>query len=259
MTETITLPVEAPRRWFNLDWVLGVLVRPRQTLAAIASHSGSLWFTPLMVLTVTTLIFVIVAGPIKKELAMSGPLDLPENFEYYSPEDQAQFLQAMEATRSNVFIYGFPALTGVASVWIGWLIVGGLVHLVLTMLGGRGATGSAMNLVAWAGLPFAVRDLVRIIAMSSTDRLISHPGLSGFTAADGEGFSLFLVGLLALLDIYLIWHIALLVIGVRAASGLSLGRAIAGMVFVILLVLSIQALLSYFGSQLAAMTIIRQF
>lgn len=258
MTETITLPVEAPRR-FRLDWVIGVLIRPRQTLARIAAQSGSVWFTPLMILTITTLLAVVVAGPIKKEAAMSGPLDLPENFQYYSPEDQAQFLQAMEATRSNVFIYGFPALTGVAGVWVGWLVVGGLVHLVLTMLGGRGMTGSAMNLVAWSSLPFAVRDIVRIVAMLVTHRLIVHPGISGFAPPGDEGLSLYLAGLFALFDIYVIWHILLLVIGVRTANGISRGRAIGGMVFVILFVLSVQALLAYFGTQLATMTIIRQF
>jgi hypothetical protein len=258
MTETITLPAETPRRLY-LDWVLGVLIRPRQTLAKICAQSGSLWSTPLLILTLTALIAVVVAGPIKKEIALNSPLDLPENFEFYSPEDQAQFLQAMEATRSNVFIYGFPALTGVAGVWVGWLIVGGLVHLVLTMLGGRGATGSAMNLVAWASLPFAVLDIVRIVAMLPTHRLITHPGLSGFVAPADEGFGVYLAALLALVDIYIIWHIALLVIGVRAQDGLSLGRAIGGMVFVILLVLAVQALTAYFGSQLATMTIIRQF
>lgn len=258
MTETITLPVETPRR-LNLDWVVGVLIRPRQTLAKISAQSGSLWFTPLLILTITAILSVIVAGPIKKEAAMNGPVDLPENFEYYSPEDQAQFMQAMEATRSNVFIYGFPALTGVAGVWVGWLIVGGLVHLVLTMLGGRGATGSAINLVAWSSLPFAVRNIVRIIAMLSTHRLVAHPGLSGFAPPGDGSFSLYLAGLLALFDIYVIWHIVLLVIGVRSANGLSRGRAVAGMVFVILLVLSVQALLAYFGNQLATITIIRQF
>jgi hypothetical protein len=257
MTETLTLPAETPRRLY-LDWVIGVLLRPRQTLARICAQSGSLWFTPLLVLTITALLYVVVAGPIKKELAMSGQVELPENFQFLSPEDQAQFLQAMEATRGNVFIYGFPALTGVASVWVGWLVVGGMVHLVLTMLGGRGATGSAMNLVAWASLPFAVRDVVRIIALLSTDRLVSNPGLSGFVTGN-EGFSLYMAGLLALVDIYVIWHIALLVIGVRVQNSLSTGRAIGGMVFVIVLVLAVQALLVYFGTQLATMTIIRQF
>lgn len=39
--------------------------------------------------------------------------------------------------------------------------MGGLLHLVLTMLGGRDSTGGALNIVAWAALPFALRDLVR--------------------------------------------------------------------------------------------------
>jgi hypothetical protein len=258
MTDTISLPMETPRR-LHLDWVVPVLFRPRQAFAKISTQSGGVWLTPLLILTVTAILAVIVAGPIKKEAALSGQMELPENFQYFSPEDQMLFQQAMSATQGNVFIYVFPALTGVVGVWIGWLVVGGLVYLALTLLGGRGAASSVMNLIAWASLPFAVRDLVRIAAMLSTQRLISHPGLAGFAPAGDGTFSLFLGALFALIDLYVIWHLVLIVVGVRVASGLPLGKAVGGILFVILLVLSIQALIIFFGSRLAAMTIIRQF
>ncbi len=136
---------------------------------------------------------------------------------------------------------------------------GGLLHLVMTLLGGRGDTGAAMNLVAWAGLPFAVRDLVRIVAMLSSKRLIASPGLSGF-APVGEGFgTLFLASLMGVVDIYLVWYFLLLVLGVRLGNGINRPKAIGGVFFVLLLVFSVQAALVAFASQLGGLTIIRPF
>jgi hypothetical protein len=202
---------------------------------------------------------VLVAGPIKREAALSGQVELPPELQYYPPAMQEQFMQAMAATQSPVFIYVFPALVSVSGVWIGWLVVSGMLNLALTMLGGRGAAGSTLNIVAWASLPYAVRDLVRTVFMLSTRQLVDNPGLSGFAPAAESGGSLFLVALLALVDIYLIWHIALLVIGVRAASGLAVQKALAGAAFVILLMISGEAFLRFLASRLGSMTIIRPF
>jgi hypothetical protein len=258
MTDTLSLPLESPRR-LRLDWIFPVLLRPRQAMAAIAGHTGSAWAAPLLLLSLTAVLVVLVAGPIKNQAALSGQVELPPEFEYYPPEMQAQFMKAMEATQSPVFIYVFPALVGVSGVWIGWLVVSGVLNLALTLLGGRGATGSAMNLVAWAGLPFAVRDLVRLAAMLFTKQLIGSPGLSGFAPPAESGGSLFLVALLALIDIYLVWHIALLVTGIRAASGLPLGKALSGAAIAILLVISGEALLRFLASRLGSLTIVRPF
>jgi hypothetical protein len=168
-------------------------------------------------------------------------------------------MQAMQATQGPVFIYVFPAISALFGVWVGWLLVGGLLHLLLTLLGGRGDTGSAMNLVAWASLPFAIRDIVRIASMLSTDHLIANPGLRGFAPLADANSSLFLASLLSLIDIYLIWHILLLIIGVNAADGLSRGKAVSGVFFTILLVLLLQVLFSFLSAKLGGLTIVRPF
>ena len=186
-------------------------------------------------------------------------MNLPPDFQYYSPEQQAQFQQAMAATSSPVFLYVFPALVALSRVWIGWLLVGGLLHLVMTLLGGRGDTGAAMNLVAWAALPFALRDIVRIIAMLASQQLIASPGLSGFAPAS-EGFGpLFLVGLLGSVDIYLIWYSLLLVLGVRLGNGISRVKALSAVFLILILIFSAQAALVAFAGQLGGLTIIRPF
>ena len=258
MTETVTFPFKRPRR-FHFELAPSALLQPRRAFKTITAQAGSMWLTPLLILTLTAVIQVLVAGSLKQQAALAGGLPLPPDFQYYSPEMQAQFQQAMSATQSPVFIYVFPALLAVSGVWIGWLVVGGLLHLALTLLGGRGATGSVMNIVAWASLPFAVRDIIRAAAMLSTHQLITKPGLSGFAPVADDRLSLYLAALLALVDLYLIWHIALVIVGVRSADGLSTRKIAGAVLSVVLFVVLVQALLAFLASRLGSLTVIRPF
>jgi hypothetical protein len=258
MTETELVQTESPGR-FQFAWVSQALFRPRGAFAKITAQNRGVWLTPLLILTLTTLLRVGVAGWVRQNFAIAGEMPLPPDFQYYSPEQQAQFMQAMQSTQGPVFIYVFPAISGLLTVWLGWLLVGGLLHLVLTMLGGRGDTMAAINLVAWASLPFALRDLVRVAALVVSRQSISSPGLAGFAPAELSGFMAYLAAWLPVIDIYLIWHMALLVVGVRSASSLSRGKAIGGPVVTVLLVLALWALVSFFVARLGSLTVIRPF
>jgi hypothetical protein len=113
--------------------------------------------------------------------------------------------------------------------------------------------------VAWSSLPYAVRDLLQIIYLLVTRRLITAPGFSGFMASDASGLSLFLVALLTLVDIYLLWRLILLVIGVKAASGFSTGKALFSAITLLLILLLLQAGLGYLSATLGSLSIVRMF
>ncbi|HEX9091065.1 MAG TPA: Yip1 family protein, partial [Anaerolineales bacterium] len=179
MSEATLSQVERRKR-IHLEWVLPVLFRPRSAFQKIAEQTRAVWLTPMLILSLAILAQVLIAGPTKQAAAQSGAGALPQDFQYYSPEQQAQFLQAQQATSSPVFIYAFPSITGLAGVWVGWLLVSGLIHLVLTLLGGRGDMGAALNVVAWSGLPYAIRALVRGGYILAAHHLVTTPGLSGF-------------------------------------------------------------------------------
>lgn len=237
-----------------------LLARPRRAFESITAQMRGVWLTAILLLSVTTVLRVVVAGIIRQADPMAGQVNLPPDFQYYSPEQQAQFMQAAQATSGPVFVYVLPAIGGLLGVWLGWLIVSSIIHLVLTLQGGRATTMTTANIVAWASLPFAIRDVVRIVAMLVSNRLISSPGVSGFITADATGFMLFLGGLLALLDLYVIWHIALIVTGVRAAdASFSRLRAWVSVLLTVLLILALQALLGYLGAQISGLTIMRPF
>jgi len=258
MTEFELAQTETPGR-FQFNWVSEVLFHAQRAFAKITAQNRAVWLTPLLILTLTTLVRVVAAGWVRQNFAVIGEVPLPENFQYFTPEQQAQFTQAMQATQGPVFVYVFPALSGLLGIWLGWLLVGGLLHLVMTMLGGRGDTMAAMNLVAWASLPFALRDVVRVAALVVSRQLITSPGLSGFAPASPSGVMAYLVAWLPLIDLYLIWHIALLVVGVRAGSSLSRGKAIGGATLTVVVILALAALVSTLVARLGSLTIIRPF
>jgi hypothetical protein len=258
MLDTAAPPLDRPRR-FHFDWLLPALFRPRRTFAHVAEHANDAWLTPLLVITLAEIARVLAVGNVRQALAATGQVTLPPDFQFWPPSMQEQFMQAQQATSSPVFLYFFPAFLAVAGVWIGWLVFAGLLHLVLTMLGGRSPTRNTLNVVAWASLPFAVRSLVRAGYALATQSLIGSPGLSGFVVADGTLTSTFLREALILVDIYLVWHLLLTLLGARLVSGLPWGKVVGGVLVTLLLVLLLQALPGLAFAQLGGLQVVRPF
>ena len=89
--------------------------------------------------------------------------------------------------------------------------------------------------MGWASLPFAVRYLLQAGISSLPRSLVSAQGLSGFSPPGS-----FLSAFLTQVDIYLVWQIALLFIGVPLIAGMSRRKAwlVTAVVLVILLCLA---------------------
>ncbi len=196
----ITLEKQPARR-FDFSRLFTLFIRPRRAFEEMASEARASWLTPMLVLTLTAILVVLVSGYLKT-----------------------------------------------TSLWLGWVIVAGLLHLGSTLLGGRRIIQNKLNIVAWASLPFVIRDLLRVAYMLMAKHIIANPSLSGFATSSG-----FFSQLLARLDLFVIWYIVLLIIGMAIADGLTRGKAVAGVALVILLVVLAQAglgtLTSGFGGQ----------
>jgi hypothetical protein len=251
-------PPKAPRPW-HFEWLWPVLRHPTQALRTIRQQAKPIWLTPLLILSVLAVLQVLVAGPIQRQALIEAGPSLPPDFQYYTPEDQARFLQAAEAAQGPAFLYAFPGGVALAQVWLGWLIVGSALHLVLTVLGGRSTVGEALNLAAWSGLPYGVRSLVRAAGMLATRRLISSPGLSGLLAAQAGTGSLFLSHLLGVVDLYLVWQAALLILGVRSENDPGRRTAWAAVLVTLAIAVLLQVLPGFLADRLGSLTIVRPF
>ena len=249
----ITLDQRSPRR-LDLPRAGAMLLRPRKGFEEIASESRATWLTPMLILTITAILVVIVAGYLRSRSALMGEIPLPPDWEFWTPEMQNNYMQAQQATQGPTFVYIIPMVGSLTGLWLGWLLLAALLHFGSTLLGGRGSMQSALNVVAWASLPFAVRDVLRIIFMLAAGHAIASPGLSGFTSTSG-----LISQLLARVDIFLIWHVVLLVIGLALTDGLPRSKAVTGVLVVLLLVLFAQAGLGALASSFGGLAVQRPF
>jgi hypothetical protein len=85
------------------------------------------------------------------------------------------------------------------------------------------------------------------------------PGISGFAPSGTEGSALLAVVLLGLVDIYVMWHAALLIVGVRRLPGATPGRASGAVILTVVVGLLLQAIPAYLSARLSGMTVIRPF
>ena len=244
---------------FYFKWVPDLFFYPRRAFQRISQYTNPIWLTPLLILSVAVLINVLIVGKLKNQAALMGEITYPPDFQYYTPEQQAQYTQAIQSTQGPVFIYVLPAITSLLGVWFGWLILGGVLHLVTTLFGGRGNTAISMNIVAWASLPLVLREIVQIIYMLVSQKLIGNAGLSGFSPISDSGILLFFGQILKLIDIYLIWQILLLILGVRLSTGLNSTKTTFAVIISVLIIVLLQTGLSYLGSVLGNLTITRPF
>ena len=243
-----------PARRFDFSRPLAFLIRPKRVYEEISSEARSAWSVPMIILSVTAILVVIVAGYLKTQAAMMGEVELPQDWQYWTPDQQNNYMQAQQATQGPTFMYIIPMVGSLTGLWLGWLVLAGLMHLGSTLFGGRGTMQGALNVVAFANLPFALRDLLRAAYMLASSHTITSPALSGFAPSTG-----FLYNLLQHTDIFLIWSIVLLVIGFSVFDGLTRGKAFINVFVVMLLVLLAQAGLSSLGSGLGGSAIQRPF
>lgn len=245
--------LEAARpRSMRLDWVFPLFFRPGRTLKKVAEQERGVWIAPILILSILA-ILVVLAGGQPRTIQAQTNVEMPPDFQYWPPEMQQDYLANQANRASALYIYIFPTLGALAGVWILWFLLGSILHLVLTLSGSSGTNTAALNLVAWASLPFALRYIVQAIAITSSKQLISAPGLSGFVAADGGGLMIFLRAVLAQVDLYLIWQIILLLVGVVPLTGLVRTKAWAAVLISILIILALGALPALIGSQLGGL------
>lgn len=243
-----------PARRVELSRSLSFLLRPKQVFGEMASEARASWLTPMLVLTVTAILAVVVAGYLKTQAAMLGEIQLPPDWQYWTPDQQNNYMQAQQATQGPTFMYIIPMVGSLTGLWVGWLVLAGLMHLGSTLFGGRGSMQSALNVVAYASLPFALRDLLRVAYMLASSHTITSPGLSGFAASAG-----LFANLLQHTDIFLIWSIVLLVIGFAVSDGLTSGKAFVNVLVVMVIVLLAQAGIGLIGSSMGGSAIQRPF
>ncbi len=220
----------------SLLW--GIIVQPRATMEYLNAHGKRAWWLPAVLGLLLVLLPVLAESPIRirqsREAFLAAQEQMAERFGEQT--DQVQMEQAMSIATNPLMTTVFPAVGG--GVWriVVWLVWAGVLYLAGMALGGRSTYGALFRMVVWAWLPYALRGLLQTIYITASGQLVANPGLSGlveqpqsvseaFAAPPSLGQTLCAAGL-APIDLFLVWNLILLVIGVTVTTRLPQRKAV---------------------------------
>jgi hypothetical protein len=201
-----------------------IFIKPKHTFSFITERDERAWLKPMLILSVLVILLALSGGPARRMDVLMNASQMPEGFQYWTEDQQNQFFQSQQAAQGSLFIYVFPLVSALAGLWLGWFILGNILHLIMTFQGSHQPQEAYLNLVAWAALPFALRSVVQILALLLNKRVIDDPGLSGFIQEGSKGILAYLRILLSMVDIYSIAFILLLMLGSPIFSGLKIEK-----------------------------------
>jgi hypothetical protein len=196
---------------------------------------------PALLAVLLTVLPVLVAAPITTRLAREAVRASQEQMNEQrgmelSAQEEAQMEQAMSVAASPLITVVFPVVGAVVGRAVGWLAWAGALYLAGLALGGRSGFGKMFQMVVWTWLPYALRGLLQTVYILVTGEIIANPGLSGLvmdTSSVTEMVvtppstgQLIATSFLSRLDLFMVWNLVLLVIGVIVFTRLPRRKAV---------------------------------
>lgn len=209
-----------------LGLIFGLIDRPRTTFQAIAARPHwTVWLIPLFIFIMCLAVLLVVEAPYQMELARQQA----EQQLATVPAGQAEAARSMlETTLSLPFMLGTGLTFGAAALVIGILAQAVCLYFAALVLGGEASFGAIFRITLWSRFPVTLGVLVRAGFTAASQQMIHYPGLS-FLVGTGDFFRDSqnpLYVLFSQLDLFWLWQVLLLVIGLTAAARLGKSKAL---------------------------------
>ena len=206
--------------------LVGLVDRPAGTFGALLAYPRLKWVLPLILAVLFTVANTWASAPYASELAQKAA-EQQLSGAGMSPEDMQAAMAQTAFFTSPVGIGVIGSITGALFLAIVWVAVAALLYFVSLVAGAETNFGSVFVVFAWSSLPIALRSLVQAVLILATGRFPLYTGLSallvsGNTLQDARNP---MISLLSFADIFWIWHIILLTIGLAIATRFSRGKA----------------------------------
>ncbi len=194
--------------------LFGIVDRPAATLRfVLARRKAWIAVVPLLIVFVCLALLLAVTAPYTVELAR-------RQMQPQLASMSAEQAKAVDTFTSLPFILGSGLVTGLLALVIGVVAQAAVLYFGALITGGEVNFGQVFTMSAWTRLPSAVGDLVQAGFTWAAGRAIQYPGLSTLVATgdltkDGRNP---LVGLLGGIDLFWLWHLLLVVVGLSVVA-----------------------------------------
>ncbi len=223
MAETATITpadAESPigRPISPLEALAGTLVKPYATFNRMREAGRGHWWMVFVLAFVSLVLINLATVPIQAEIQQAV---LEQQLAEMPAEQQAQAAQMQAIFSSQAMLGAIGTATGAVGVVIGYALRALVLFLLGLALGGRASFRQVWQMAVWTTLPNVLRSIVSAVAVFVT-RGLPAPGLSFmFTSAELAEMSAAIKAVLHSVDVYTVWSLALVAVGMIATSRLS--------------------------------------
>jgi hypothetical protein len=228
-------------------WIAGVFLEPKPTFEAIASSTEephptdssktkdkSKWWLPVVISIVVAIGVALYTVP-----RFVGPTQAAAIREQVierggSPEQAEQAIRMSSAMMLPMSIVGVIVVT-----FIILFVTAGVAHVLMKMVGGKGRFRQARAIVSWSLLITALGSLIKVPIMAAKNSMIVETGPSLFFKNLEPSDKMF--RFLSTLDIFTLWWLVLLVIGLAIGYRTSYGKSVVTVVilWILMVVVSV--------------------
>lgn len=240
---------ETKRRPSAVSLLVTLVDRPATALAEIAAYPRWRWLLPVILLIGAMIASTVLTGPLTVEQAQQA---VQQQLATLSAE-QAEMARAQIARLQQPQVLLATAIgTGLIGLLLSWLMASAILYFGVLIAGGDVSFTGLFATLPWTWLPFALRDVVQTGYILYKNELIANPGLSYFVSTGKlvEDAGNLLYNVLARVDLFTLWHLALVFVVLWVLPRFSKGKA-----FVLVLVYAALSL----GLRLVPALLVRAF
>lgn len=206
--------------------LVGIIDRPTSSFRSVTERAGvTTWLVPLLILIICYVPAVVVQAPYNVDLARQ---QAERQLDQMPVEQQRQAAAQIETFTSAPFLIATGLGTGIIMLLIGLAAQSLVLYLGCLVAGGEVTYGLLFRISVWSRLPYALSHLALAAFTVLAGRAVHYPGLaalaaSGYVMQDSRQP---LVALLSGIDLFWLWHLALVAVGVSAARRSRNGAAV---------------------------------